>query len=154
MDIEIDYNPTPKTCYFVSVGLNEKEAISFDNTSKGHRVVKQVLVGQEKQKGTKRKRDKITSEWDAIVLKDGVFVKKYHVTWIDENKFDVVNGEKWETVWEKPINDEMDKKLLCYSRFVSDHYGELGKYSKEMKKFEAFLSVEVARYCQVGTNDF
>lgn len=40
MDIEVDYNPTPSTYYFVSVGLNEKEAISEGKIS---RVFRQYL---------------------------------------------------------------------------------------------------------------
>lgn len=48
MTIEIDYNPSPKDSFFISVSLNEKEALSFDYTTKGCRIIKQVLIQKEK----------------------------------------------------------------------------------------------------------
>jgi len=147
MNIEVDYCPTSKRKhFFISVGLNEKEAISFDYTTKGHRVIKQVLVEQKSQKEAVEQYGEITAEWDTIVLKDGKFVQKYHTKWIDRDKLDTVNGETWETVWEKPISNKVAEKLLHYSHLVSDNYGELDKFSKEMKEFEKFVSKEIAKY--------
>ena len=93
MNIEVDYCPTSKRKhFFISVGLNEKEAISFDYTTKGHRVVKQVLVEQKSQEEAIEQYGEVTAEWDTIVLKDGKFVQKYHTKWIDRGKLDTVNG--------------------------------------------------------------
>src|SRR3990167_1975492 len=97
MDIEIDYNPSPSDMFFISVEIGDNEAISFDYTSKGHRVIKQVLI--DKKPFPKGK--KPTAEWDAIIINDRKFIKKYHVKWINMDKKDWVNNEIWETVWEK-----------------------------------------------------
>lgn len=142
MDIEIDYNPSPKDTFFISVGISNKEAISFDYTSKGHRVIKQVLI--DKKPFPKNK--KPTAEWDAIAIDNRKFVKKYHVKWIDMDKKDWVNDEIWETVWSKPISQEIKDKLLYYSQLFSDNYKNLDKFSKEFKEFEDFASKEIAKY--------
>ncbi len=147
MNIEVDYCPTSeRKHYFISVGLNKKEAISFDHTLKGHRILKQVLVEKISQKEAVEKYGKVTAEWDTIILKDGKFVKKYHNKWIDRDKLDTVNGQTWETVWEKPISEDVDERLLYYSRLISDNYENLDKFSREMKGFEEFMLKEIAKY--------
>lgn len=146
MDIEIDYNPTPNNKYFISVGLNAKEAISFDCTTKGHRVIKQILIKAQSHDEVIKKYGDVTSEWETIVLKDGKFVRMYHARWIDRDKLDIVNGETWKTVWEKSISEEIDKRLLHYSQFISDNYKNLDQFSKEMVEFEHFISKEVEKY--------
>ena len=142
MDIEIDYNPSPKETFFVSVGMSDKEAISFDYTSKGHRIIKQVLI--DKKPFPKDK--KPTAEWDAIVINNRKLVKKYHVKWIDMDKKDLVNNEIWETVWSKPISKGLKDKLLYYSQLFSDNYKHLDKFSKEFKEFEDLISKEISKY--------
>src|SRR3989339_882622 len=85
MEIEIDYCPTSeREHYFVSVGLNENEAISFDHTLKGCRIIKQIL-----------------------------------------------------------IKDNLNKKLLYYSRLICDNYLNLDKFSDEIIKFEKILYNEI-----------
>ena len=140
MDIEIDYNPSPKKSFFISIGINEKEAISFDYTSKGHRIIKQILIDKKPFPRNK----KPTSEWDALVIKNGKFKKKYHVKWLDMNNKDWVNNEIWETVWRNPISESLAKKLLHYSQFFSDNYKKLKQFKKEWKQFEKFLEKEIS----------
>ncbi len=146
MDIEVDYNPTPKTNYFISVGLNKKEAISFDNTTKGYRVMKQVLIKNQPLEKSITEHSEIDGEWEVIVLDGGKFIKKYHVKWIDKDKIDIINNEIWETAWVKPLDKGLHEKLLYYSRLISDNYENLGKYKKEMEKFEKFLEKEIKKY--------
>lgn len=147
MNIEVDYCPTSeRKHFFISVGLNEKEAISFDYTLKGHRVLKQILVEEKSQEEAVEQYGKVTAEWDTIVIKDGKFFRKYHNKWIDRNNLDTVNGKTWDTVWEKPISEELAEKLLFYSRLISDNYDNLDKFSKEMKEFEEFMSKEIVKY--------
>lgn len=146
MNIEIDHNPTPKTHYFISVGISEKEAISFDNTTKGHRIIKQILIESRPLEKSIKEYGKITNEWDTIILKDGKFIRKYHVKWIDGGKLDTVNNETWETVWEKPLDKNLHEKLLYYSKFVSDNYKNLDKYKREMEEFEKFLKEIIKKY--------
>ena len=143
MNIEVDYNPTPRTSYFISVGLNEKEAISFDNTTKGYRVIKQVLIEKKPLEKSIAEHGEITGEWDVIVLEDSKFVKKYHVKWIDRDILDTVNNETWETVWEKPLDKKVHEKLLYYSRLISDNYENLDKYEKEVEDFKKLLVEEI-----------
>jgi hypothetical protein len=138
MEIEIDYNPTPAKFFFISVSLNDKEAISFDYTYKGYRVIKQRLV--EKKPFPNKKS---TSEWDTLVLRNGKFVKKYHVKWIDLDKKDWCNDEIWETIWEKPISGELADKLMEYSQFISDNYKNLDKFSYKIKEFQDIITGEL-----------
>jgi hypothetical protein len=147
MNIEVDYCPTSKRKhFFISVGLNEKEAISFDYTTKGHRILKQVLVEKKSQEETMEQYGKVSAEWDTIIIKDGKFVQKYHNKWIDCDNFDIVNGETWETVWERPISKQYSEKLLNYSRLISDNYKNLNTFFKEIKEFEKFISKEIEKY--------
>lgn len=139
MEIEVDYNPPPKRIFFISIALNKNECISFDYTTKAHRITKQVLI--EKKKFPKNK--KIDGEWDAIVLKGGKFIKRYHVRWIDLERKDWVNNEIWETRWEKSLPIKTAKRLMEYSRFISDNYKKLKK--EEIKDFEDFLAKEIKR---------
>lgn len=142
MNIELGYNPTPSNNYFVSVGLNDKEWISFDNTTKGFRVMKQVLIDKRF-----KPLEEISGEWNDIILKDGKFIGRNHCIWYDYDKFDVVNGETWETVWTKPITKEVHKKILHYSRFIADHLDELNdKYTKELSEFEDFIAEVMEEY--------
>jgi len=143
--MEVDYNPSPKEHYFISISLNENEVISFDNTTKGHRVIKQVLVEKQTQDEAVKKYGKITGGWDTIVLEDGKFVQKYHIEWIDKDKLDIVNGETWKTVWEKTLDKQLGDKLLYFSQLISDHYNELEKFPSVISEFEILLSKEITK---------
>ncbi|OGY42541.1 MAG: hypothetical protein A2Y82_04235 [Candidatus Buchananbacteria bacterium RBG_13_36_9] len=142
MDIEIDYNPSPSETFFISVSINDRVAISFDYTTKGHRVIKQSLI-EEKDFP---KDAKVDGEWDALIIRDKKFIKKYHVKWIDMGKKDWVNNEIWETVWEKPIPEQLKDKLLYYSQFISDNYKDLDKFEDKLIEFEDLLSKEITKY--------
>lgn len=142
MNIEIDYNPTPSDSYFISVSLNETEAVSFDYTSKGHRIIKQVLIDHKQMPIDQ----KITSEWDALVIENGKFVKRYHVKWVDLDKRDWVNGEVWEAVIVKPLPIEIKDQLLRYSQLISDKYEYLDTIQEEMNDFQSLLKNEVDKF--------
>lgn len=140
--IHIDYNPSPKDHFFISVHLNNKECISFDKTIKGHRVIKQVY----KEYKAFPENATLNSEWNTIVIENGNFVREYHVQWIDQDKLDWLNGEIWETVWERPISLESTEKLLHYSQLISDNYKDLTKYHEEVVMFEKMLAREIIDY--------
>lgn len=142
MEIEIDYNPTPSTSFFISVSLNKTEAISFDCTTKAHNIKKQVLISKKPFPTDKP----ITSEWDALIIKDRRFIKKYHVRWIDIKKRDWCNDEIWETTEIKPMSKKLTGELLYYSRLISDNYKTLPKFSDKLKIFEQILSKEVSKF--------
>lgn len=138
----MDYNPSPKNTFFISVALNDIEAISFDYTLKGHRVIKQVLV----EKKNFPKNVKPTAEWDAIVLSNRKLIRMYHVKWIDMDKKDWVNDEIWQTVWARPVSVGLKNSLLRYSQFISDNHNVLNKFPDKLKEFEKFLAKEIAKY--------
>lgn len=146
MDIEIDYNPSPIDRFFISVAISETEALSFDYTQKGHRIIKQVLKKIDETPSKEETKDKPDAEWDSIVLHDGSFVRKYHVVWYDRDSEDLVNDELWETVWERPIDDKTRDRLSYFSQLVSDHFEELDKYRDEIREFERFLAEQIGYY--------
>jgi len=139
MEIEVDYNPSPSKIFFISVSLNDKEAISFDHTTKAHRIVKQIL--KEKKKFPANA--KISGEWDALVLKDGKSLKRYHVRWIDQGKEDWCNNEIWKMKWAKPMSKNLADKLLKYSEYISDNYKDLDQ--EKIKSFEEFIKKEISK---------
>lgn len=141
MEIHVDYNPSPKDHFFISVHRNDNECISFDKTIKGHRMIKQIFREQR----TFPENVVFDSEWETLVISGGTFVREYHVQWVDQGSCDWLNGELWETVWEKPISQELTDGLLHYSQLVSDHYKDLRKFFSEVKKFEQILSKELAK---------
>ncbi|MDO8443495.1 MAG: hypothetical protein Q7S78_00690 [Candidatus Azambacteria bacterium] len=144
MNIEIDYNPTPSKCYFISVSLNDKEAISFDYTIKGHRIIKQVLI--EKKPFPEEK--EISGEWDALIFENSKFIKKYHVRWIDMGDKDWVNDEIWKTVLERPVSEELKNKLLNCSQVISDKYEQSDIIRNDLKELENILKLEIAKFIE------
>ncbi len=137
MHIEVDYNPTPAKSFFVSVGLNDTEALSFDCTTKGHRVIKQILVKRTDKGVQDLDKKKISGGWDTIEIRDGKFIQKYHVDWIDKGKIDEVNNEVWETVWSKSISEDVKEELFCWSQYISDNYEKLDQ--NKMTEFEGYM---------------
>ena len=146
MKIYIDIGNKEKkgdySSYFISISLSEKEVISFDNTYKGYRVIRQVLVEKKEMPSTQE----ITSEWDTILIEDGKFVQSEHIRWVDLDKKDWCNNEVWKTVSETPIPEDLNKSLLKYATIAKKHYKELHKFSKEMSEFKEFLSKEIDYY--------
>jgi hypothetical protein len=142
MNIEVDYNPTPSKNFFISVSLNSREAISFDNTSKGQRILKQILIQRKKMP----ENHTITSEWDALIINNKKLVKKYHVRWVDFGRRDWVNNEVWEAKQPNGISKRLTEKLLDYSLLISDNYRNLNKFKKELIDFEDLLAHEIFKY--------
>lgn len=137
MIIQIDICPDRKT-FFISVPLSEKEAISFDYTQKGHRMIKQVLIEEKEQS----KEAIITAEWDTIEIDidSQKLLGVKHVKWIDlNNKRDWCNNQIWETIWRKPITKELEDKLLYYSDLIQDNYRNLPKISYELENFSKLI---------------
>ena len=128
--------------YFISVPLSNTEVISFDNSSKGYRVMKQVLAEKKEMPAN----SKITAQWETIIIEDGKYVESEHVRWVDMDKFDWCNNEIWETVAESPIAEELNEKLQKYSALAKKHYNELNKFTAEMSDFEKLLNENVAYY--------
>ncbi len=89
---------------------------------------------------------KITSEWDTIIIEGEKFVQSEHIRWVDLNKKDWCNNEVWETVWEAPMPEKLNELLLKYSAIAKKHYKELCKFSQEMSEFQDLLLKEVAYY--------
>jgi hypothetical protein len=130
--------------FFISVSLNDKEAISFDHTVKGSRIIKQVLVEEKPFP----ENAKTTAEWDTIVIENKKFLGIESVRWIDFGKRDWVNNQIWELAWEKPMPEELKGKLQYYSNLICQNYDKLEKFSKEMNDFEKLLSEALVQYTQ------
>lgn len=122
--------------FFVSVPVSDTEAISFDYTLKGHRVLKQILVSKKPFPTDQSP----TMEWDTLILQDGKLAGKQHVCWLDQDKNDWVNDEIWQTTWEKPITDDVRDKLLHFSNLVRQHADNLDAVAQEVSDFENFIS--------------
>ena len=106
--------------YFITIELNSKgDGISFDNTLKGHRILKQVNVGKYENN------DPVTEEWDIYSFIDGKFDKIIHEKWIDKGKDDVINGIIYRQVWEIPTPKEIDDMLLDFNNFLWKHKDNL-----------------------------
>lgn len=146
MDVEVDYNPSPQQSYFLSVKLNETDWLSFDCTTKGHRVIKQVLRLQETPETAVEKYGALDGEWEVLSLRDGKFIRRYHAQWIDRDRLDTVNGETWETVWECPVPAGVDERLRAYSQLISDHYENLTPSTAEVADHETWLAGLVQGY--------
>jgi hypothetical protein len=147
MYIDVDYNPTPSDAFFISIGLSDKEAISFDCTSKGRRVTKQKLIAARGSRETSsRSPEEITGEWDVLELKDGRLLDKRHVQWIDRGSIDEVDGDVWETEWAKPLSDGERDELLQWSRFISDNYERLNEHRDKMGDFENLMRAYLEKY--------
>ena len=107
--------------YFVTIELNNKgDGISFDNTLKGHRILKQVNVGEYKDD------EPATEEWNTYSFVDGEFDKMIHEKWIDRGKEDIINGIIYRQVWEISTPKEIDDMLLDFNKF-------LWKYKNDLK---------------------
>jgi len=89
---------------------------------------------------------KITGEWDTLVIKNGKFVKRYHVRWVDMDRKDWVNDEIWDTVAEKPLSTEIKDQLLRYSQLISDKYEHLDTIQNEVNNLQSLLKIEVDKF--------
>ncbi len=106
--------------YFITVELNDKgDGISFDNTLKGHRILKQVNIGEYKNNAP------VTEEWDIYSFIDGKFDKIIHEKWIDKSKDDIINGIIYRQVWEISTPKEIDNMLLDFNNFLLEHKDNL-----------------------------
>lgn len=146
MKIDIDIckgiDDSDPDSFFVSVAINDKEAISFDNTFKGDRVIKQLLVGHQPFSQDKP----VTAEWDTIQIDNKKFIRVEHIRWVDLDKRDWCNDEIWETVWEKPISGKLKDNLLYYSNLIQDNYKNLDDFTNELSDFEHLLEAEISKY--------
>lgn len=148
MEIEIDYNPTPSNSFFVSVGLNKRDAISFDYTTKGHRIMKQVLVDHKPFPIDQR----LDGEWNVLVFANYELLKTYHVKWIDMDQRDWVNDEIWEITAEAPITADSAQQILQLSRRISDVYRDGHNCHADIQALEELLTPYVNKYKKLWSN--
>ncbi len=128
------------TWFFISVPIRDAEALSFDYTLKGHRVMKQKLVRRNQAMPEGRE---VTMEWDTLIFEDGKLLTKEHVQWVDLDKQDWVGGEVWETEWEKPISDELRDKLLKYSNTIRQNIDDSAVVNQKVTELEKLLQAEI-----------
>ena len=136
-----------KDKYFFTILLNKKgDGISFDNTIKGHRILKQINVGK-----IDTKNEIIREEWDTFHFASGKFKEKIHEKWVDKGKDDVINGIIYKQVWEIQTPEEIDKLLLEFNNFLWENkenlssqnvQKEVERVSKKLYKFSLRLEKE------------
>lgn len=146
MKIYIDDNSYESGQFFFSVPLTDDgaEILSFDYTTKGHRILKQRLVWKRPMPAD----TPVSAEWDTLLIENGRFVAKEHVRWIDQGKRDWANDEVWEQVWERPMPDTLRDTLLHSSNLIRRHYQQLEPYKADMRNLEQLLQKEIGRLCQ------
>ena len=128
--------PNSKDKYFFIVILNiNGDSISFDNTIKGHRILKQVNIG--KYTGNKS----IRESWFMYVFKDGKYKGEKWEDWIDEGKDDIINGIVYRQVWEIPTPRDIDNMLLTLNNFLWLHKDDLQskEVTNKMKQSSKYL---------------
>lgn len=138
MDIFID-DGEGDDWFFISIPLNKNEDISFDYTQKGFRMTKQCLV-ERREMGLDIAP---TMEWNTLHIKNGRLAGKEHIRWVDQGRYDWVNNEVWETVWERPISHELKDALLEYSITIRKNIDHLDRYKKEIKEFEGIIKKSI-----------
>lgn len=134
MDIFIDDNIGTDE-FFISVPLDERDLLSFDWTTKGHRVILQRL----ERMGVAVVGEKPASEWDTLHIKNGEFIGKEHVVWYGMGQEDWINGDVYAAIHEWPLDEITAKELLRYSLLVREHIAGLEFYAQEMRAFERLL---------------
>lgn len=142
MDVEIDILPSPSRSFFISVGIRDGEAISFDRTGQKARMIKQVLVGRVPFPVDKEP----TAEWDAVTVNNRKVVYS-HVKWISLSKERdwVTPDEIWEMTWEHNLSTKDEERLLYFSRLFSDNCENLNSFDEEFSAFEDFLRTLIAQ---------
>lgn len=137
MEIHLDLDSKG---FFISVSLSPTESISFDNTIKGHRVIKQRLIGKEKNN------EPITATWETLEIIDGKPIKTYKVKWVDKGKYDLTNNEVWETIWEKPLTIKIKNKLLAFSLKINENKNQLDNIKTTLIELDNYLSKIIKDY--------
>jgi hypothetical protein len=143
MEIRIDLLPR-KDGFFISAGSG-REVISFDHTSKGHRILKQRFAGYTKCK-EKQSMEKPDKTWQTLRLVDGVPKELIEEKWFDRGESDIVNGEMWDTVWEKPLPAPVRGRLSGMSLEIYRNRKDLRRIKPLLKEFDKYVSELVERY--------
>ncbi len=113
------------TSFFISVPTaNADEYLSFDWTSKGHRILLQKLEEKNVKPPEGRKPD---AEWDTLVVENNKLVEKKHNVWYDFGKNDLVDGENWrqtaEWLLEGSVAEKMLQQYLCHYHKTKQPFG-------------------------------
>ncbi len=139
MDVYVDLVNPKKGGFFISVSQG-KESISFDYTTKGHRVVKQVLLKHTKTK------EKPTLSWKTLRVLDGIPKGIHNVDWIDRGNIDIINGDVYKTVWEKPLPNKIKRDLLYMVEKIYKARGRLNSIRNILADLDTYLSMLMKKY--------
>ena len=142
MEIYVDLLPKQKG-FFISVGSG-REVISFDYTTKGHRIIKQGLVGHVKAKKRSLSRPKLV--WQTLKLSNGKPWGIEDVKWFDRGKFDISNDEIWKTLWAKPMPARIRLRMQEFSSEIYRNRGDMRSVAPMLKEFDVYVSKVIKRY--------
>ena len=125
-----------KDMFFFSVPMEEEgKYLSFDWTTKGHRVLIQDLRGTQEEPKDKEP----DGEWYTLVIDDGKLVGREHDVWYDYGEIDIVNGEVWVQEKEWPLQEDVARSLGEYAELITSHKDELEKYQMKIKELESLF---------------
>ena len=121
--------PEGKDKYFFTIELNKNgDGISFDNTIKGHRILKQINAGK-----IDTKNEIVREEWDIFHFINGKFKEKIHEKWIDKGKEDIINGIVYKQIWEITTPEKIDNILLELNNLLWANKENLNSKTVERK---------------------
>jgi hypothetical protein len=128
-----------KNTFFISVGSG-KEVISFDHTTKGHRILKQKFIGYVKSPKRQKSLGKPNKTWQTLKLVDGKPKGMIDVKWFDKGKIDIANREIWKTVWEKPMSTKVRNRLHKLCSKIYENRDSLDKIKPSLKELDEYIS--------------
>ena len=121
--------PEGKDKYFFTIELNKNgDGISFDNTIKGHRILKQINAGK-----IDTKNEIVREECDIFNFIYGKFKEKIHEKWVDKGKEDIINGIVYKQIWEIPTPEKIDNILLELNNLLWANKENLNSKTVERK---------------------
>ena len=139
MDVCVDLLDPRSGMFFISVQLG-RYSLSFDYTTKAHRVLKQVWVKKVKTK------EKPSGTWETLRILDGKPKGTTKVTWIDKGEVDIANGNAYEKVWEKPMPIRLKNDLLAFSSNIYKNKDNLKEIKPILMKLDFYAKRLVEKY--------
>ncbi|MDD5251595.1 MAG: hypothetical protein PHT12_03095 [Patescibacteria group bacterium] len=115
--------------------------LSFDWTSKGHRVLIQRLV----ETGVKTPDHPADAEWNTLIIEDGKLAGKEHCVWFDFDTRDLVNDEMWEQIQEWPLDADVAEKMLDLTRRIRLNPDDVDLINHAADELENLIRPEAKR---------
>lgn len=137
--------PQDPNFFFVSVDIGNGMFLSFDKTVKGERVILQRLAGKEEGIAVPDRDPDL--EYESLHFYGPRLAKRERTRWWDLGRFDVINDEVLETIWEDEMPKDVEEKL---GEMTGQIYKDLDNLDKaRIKALNDYLRGLVDRYSQI-----